>query len=86
MQTLHETDEHFASLGATHYHDAHYPEWVTYGYRQGGGLFSRHYFNAQGTEIGYVLPDFLQFEGHGVHHFETPRVWGIPHEKIALAV
>jgi len=24
--------------------------------------------------------------GTGVHEFQTPRVWGIPHEKIPLAV
>lgn len=39
----------------------------------------RHYFNAEGTEVGYLIPMMLSFPGHGIHTFETPRVWGIPH-------
>jgi len=81
MQTLRETDAHFAERGATHYTDTHYPSRYSYQsgqYTEPGGLFSRHYFR-DGVEIGYVLPDFLRFDGHGIHYFHTPRVWGIPH-------
>lgn len=89
MRSLRETDAHFAERGATHYTDSHYPARRAYcpmnGYRDiPQGIFSRHYFR-DGVEIGYVLPDFLPFDGHGVHYFETPRVWGIPHTLVALA-
>lgn len=80
MKSLRETDAHFKERGATHYHDSYYPNrysWKSGQYTDPGGLFSRHYFK-DGVEIGYVLPDFLEFEGHGIHYFETPRIWGIP--------
>jgi hypothetical protein len=84
---LHKQDKEFAALGATHHHDALYPFRRVYcpslGHRmESQGLFARHYFNAQGTEIGYILPDLLQF-GSGVHYFEIPREWTIPHDLIA---
>lgn len=87
MEKLSETNAHFKAKGATHYHDSYYPNryaWETMSYTLPGGLFSRHYFKG-GVEIGYVIPDLLSFEGHGVHEFETPRVWGIPHTLHELA-
>lgn len=74
-----ETDKHFQDKGATHYHDSLYPTDSV----MSGIVFSRHYFKG-GLEIGYVLPNLLSFQGHGIHEFETPRVWGIPHNLVAI--
>lgn len=79
VRSLWQADELFGFLGATHYHDSHYPAsrnpW-TLEARQ-GGLFSRHYFK-DGVEIGLCIPDLMP-EG-GLQWFDTPRVWGIPHD------
>jgi hypothetical protein len=81
VQTRGEADDLFSLLGATHYHDSHYPgrRRLYDGYETPGGLFSRHYFNAEDMEIGLVIPDLFSV-GCGVQVFETPRVWGIPHD------
>ena len=86
MFVLYQADEKFAGLGATHYHDSHYPVTRTsyYGHGRGGGLFSRHYFNKEGTEIGLFIPDLGEFSEGQV--FDTPRVWGIPHTLISLRI
>jgi hypothetical protein len=88
MKTLSECDLHFKEKDATHYHDSYYPSTRVYTISEGyvdkrGGLFARHYFNADGVEIGYVLPEFLEF-GSGIHYFMEPRVWGIEKNLIAL--
>jgi len=82
--TLEEQDKKFAERGATHYHDSHYPAqgalWsIERGYYVAHArLFSRHYFNPEGTEIGLVIPDMFSV-GMGVQVFDKPRVWGIEH-------
>ena len=73
--TLSEQDESFKALGATGYHNSYFPKNWTEERLGGRTLSSRHYFNKEGTEIGYVNPDFFSL-GLGVHVFETPRVWG----------
>jgi len=84
VNSLCEANNVFRVRGAMHYHDSHYPpqgrHWsIERGtYVPTARLFSRHYFNAEGTEIGLCIPDLLP-EG-GVQIFDTPRVWGIPHE------
>jgi len=74
-----DADTYFASRGATHVHEDHYPTkrvWIYDHYQDASEVFSRHYFNAEGTEIGYVIPDFYKFGTGG--EFNPPRVWGIP--------
>lgn len=78
MVTKMEHDEYFRTLGATHVYDEQFP--AKYSPKSGlynapGGLFARYYFNAQGTEIGYVLPGL----SNKPHVHPTPRVWGLPH-------
>lgn len=77
---LRQADQKFAKLGAVTFHDSNYPERDSFGRTFGGGLFSRHYFAKNGLEIGYVIPDLLRFEGHGIHVLEQPRMWGIPRQ------
>lgn len=82
---LNEACDQFVSLGATHYHDCLYPS--RYDYRTGdytvpGSLFSRHYFNTEGTEIGYCIPDVLPYCQPFV--FDKPRVWGIERNLIKI--
>jgi hypothetical protein len=79
------TDSYFIAKGATHYHDAMYPpkrvyNGMTLGWETVDRLFARHYFRADGLEIGYYIPDLNQ----GPHDLDTPRAWGIPHLKRAL--
>lgn len=39
-------------------------------------LFARHYFNSQGGEVAYFIPDLLPFhETSHLETFETPRKW-----------
>lgn len=76
-------DEYFRTLGATQVYDEPYPNRYSYQsgqYTEPGGLFARYYFNAQGTEIGYVIPSV--FNVPNVH--PTPRVWGMPHTLVPL--
>lgn len=77
MTTLYLQDENFKSLGAIAYHDSHYPINNTPydGRGGGGGLFSRHYFDHTGMEIGLVIP-YLFSVDMGVQVFDTKRVWG----------
>jgi len=87
IHSLFQADEAYRELGATHYHDSHYPgsrRMCDWGWRE-GGLFSRHYFNAEGTEIGLVIPDFFPLD-MGVQIFDKPRVWGIEHDLHPLTV
>jgi len=78
-----DADTYFASRGATHVHEDHYPTkrvWTCdyvkgNHYKDFSRVFSRHYLNAEGTEIGYVIPDLYEF-GTGVE-FNPPRVWSI---------
>lgn len=76
-------DEHFRSLGAVTVYDETYPNRYSYKsgqYTEPAGLFARYYFNAQGTEIGYVIPDVSNLPN--VHPY--PRTWGIPHTLVPL--
>ena len=79
-------DDHFRSLGATHRYDERYPARIR---RYDGQpaevppIFARYYFNAQGTEIGYVIPDLARW--HGPHIHSTPRVWKMPHTLLAIS-
>lgn len=87
--TLREQNRAFIELGAAHYHDSMYPpqgrHWsIERGtYVPTARLFSRHYFNPEGTEIGLVIPDLFEIGG-GVQVFDTPRVWGIERNLISL--
>lgn len=86
---IYQEDEAFVARGATHYHDSMYPpqgrHWSIERrtYVPTASLFSRHYFNAEGTEIGLVIPDLFSV-GMGVQVFDKPRVWGIDHTLIPI--
>jgi len=84
MTDLFKQDKAFTERGAIEYHNAYYPTVYHDGMpNKPGALFARHYFNAEGTEIGYVIPDFFS-HGLGVHVFETPRVWDIGRTSVSL--
>lgn len=80
-----EYDDFFRSLGATHVYDERYPARVRSYDLQPAEIprvFARYYFNAQGTEIGYIIPDLARWNGPHVH--PAPRVWGIPKTLVHL--
>lgn len=82
MLSRYAMDKQFLALGATHYHLSYYPaKPVTYyGTEYGARIFSVHYFNKEGTEIGMYIPDVSTKP----QIFDEPRVWGIPHELAEL--
>lgn len=77
-------DDYFRSLGAVAVYDESYPSprWHHEGrYAHGSQpvrIFARYYFNAEGTEIGYFLPDVSTMP----HVHEKPRVWAMPHTLV----
>lgn len=77
-------DDYFRTLGATQVYDEQLPpRGRSYdGAEIPQGQFARYYFNAEGTEIGYVLVCMDQFARPIIH--PTPRVWGIPHTLVPL--
>jgi hypothetical protein len=76
-----EQDETALKAGALYYYDEVIQSRNAFnGYRQ-HWHFARYYFNAQHGEVGYFLPDMLQFHERGrVNLHPTPRQWHIvPH-------
>lgn len=85
IETLADADRYFRNHGAVAFHNEYLPTRNELGFIKELELFSRHYFNIQGTEIGMVHPEFLKYHKM-VQHFDTPRVWGFPHDMIPFTV
>lgn len=74
---LEEYNEFFKGLGAVEYGD-YKPEvgmWLV----TKPWLF-RHYFLANGLEIGYVTMQLLDMEGYKPHVLTSPRYWHPPYK------
>lgn len=73
-------DNKARELGAVSYHDDLITKKSPY-YSDSHWHFARYYFNNEGKEIAYFIPDLSQFkpEDMPLHIHETPREWGIEH-------
>jgi hypothetical protein len=68
-------DNHARTLGAVAYYDEYVVRQHIYG-MPSRWHFARYYFNAQGEEVGYFIPDLVPFNGENhLNVHEPPRRW-----------
>lgn len=83
-------DDAARALGAVAYHDdivVKRSPWYPTTYPTTSWHFARYYFDAQGMELAYFIPDLVGFRPHdapllNVH--PVPRVWGFDHDSVPL--
>lgn len=74
-------------LGAVAYYDEFVYPRRSYSYYESTQTwhFARYYFNAQGKELAYFIPDLARFHPDILLHIHpVPRTWGIPHNLESL--
>lgn len=78
MITIKECDEIMKARGAVRVGEVQLPSrrfTVLRGYETVYTPFTLHYFNDEGTEVGYLSLDFMDVAWYQPQVFENPRVW-----------
>ena len=71
-----EQDKSALQAGAVAYYDELIPSRNAFNGYRSLWHFARYYFNGQGQEVGYFLPDMREFRLKGlIHVHATPRHW-----------
>lgn len=71
--SLQQAEQEAIALGATQKLTYHVEGQFSFLHGRQKQEFSRHYFNAEGKEIAYVINDMVSLVG--LTKLETPRVW-----------
>lgn len=79
-------DDAARALGAVSYHDDIVVKRLVYAPTT-VWHFARYYFDAQGMELAYFIPDLASVrppEAPLLNVHPVPRVWGVDHESVPL--